>query len=255
MISDELRKSTVVEFAKTDKRLDGRGLKDYRTITIERNVIGTAEGSARVKIGDTTVLAGVKIDPIEPYEDRPNEGTLAVDAEFLALAHETFEPGQPGEDAIELARIVDRGIRSAEAIDVKSLFIEAGKAWGVYVDLYVLDNDGNLIDAAALAAVNALQGMKVPKLVDGNAVRVKPTPMNLKTIPTYCTYVKVGDKILSDPTYTEEAAADARITFSVGDNMLYAIQKSGSGAFTKAEILGMFDQSLTIRKQLLTYIK
>ena len=254
MISDELRKGAVVEFAKDNKRLDGRGLNDYRKITVEKNVIGTAEGSARVKIGDTQVLVGVKIDPVEPYEDRHNEGTLTVDAEFLALAHETFEPGRPSEDSIELARIVDRGIRSSEAIDLKALFVEEGKAWGVSVDVYVLDHDGNMIDAAALAAVTALQGMKLPKLVDGKVVRENAKPLLLKEVPTYCTYVKVNDKILLDPTYTEEVAADTRITMSVGDGMLFAIQKSGSGAFTRAEVMDMLEKTFETRKTLLTYI-
>jgi len=254
MISDELRKGAVQEFARNGKRLDGRGMNDYRKIVVEKNVVGTAEGSVRVRIGDSQVLAGVKIDPVVPFKDRPKDGALTVDAEFLALAHETFEPGQPGENAIELARIVDRGIRSSEAIDLKSLFIEEGKVWGVFIDLYMLDHDGNLIDTSALAAVTALQNTKIPTLEGETVNRAKTTKLNLRETPTYCTYIKVGDKIMVDPTYTEEAAADARITMSVGDDMLYAIQKAGSGAFTKAEIMELLDRSFSNRKQLLSYI-
>lgn len=257
MISDEIKAGSVLELIKEDKRIDGRGLDEYRKISLVKNVVGTAEGSARVKIGKSEVLAGVKIDPIKPYADRPKEGTLVVDAEFLAMAHETFEPGQPSEDAIELMRIVDRGIRSAEAIDVKSLFIEEEKAWGIYVDLYVLNHDGNLRDVSGLAAVSALTKMYLPQYKGaGEEVgRERKETMSLTVQPTYCTFAKIGGKILVDPTYVEELAADAVLTLSVGDDVLYATEKSGVGAFTKAEIMDMFDRSVKHRKTLISHLE
>ena len=48
---------------------------------------------------------------VQPYRDRPNEGTLAIYTEFSPMADPSFEAGRPGESAIELGRVVDRGLR------------------------------------------------------------------------------------------------------------------------------------------------
>src|SRR3990172_11012866 len=120
-------------------------------------MIEKANGSAQVYLGKTKVLAGVKIQPGQPFEDTPDEGILTVNAEFVPLASPSFEAGPPDENSIELARVVDRGIRESKAIDLKKLCIDPGKkVFMIFVDVYVLDHDGNLIDAAAMAALGAL---------------------------------------------------------------------------------------------------
>ncbi|MCW3976698.1 MAG: RNA-binding protein, partial [Candidatus Bathyarchaeota archaeon] len=125
------------------KRLDERGLMDYREAQVETGVVEKAEGSARVRLGKTEVLVGIKIGIGEPFSDVPNQGVLTVNAELVPLASPTFEPGPPGEDAIELARVVDRGIRESKAIDLENLCIEPGKkVFIVFIDLYVLNYDG-----------------------------------------------------------------------------------------------------------------
>ena len=111
----ELR-SHIISLLEANTRLDGRKLTEYRKpITVEYGVVKTAEGSARVKIGETDVMVGVKLEVGEPYPDTPNEGTIIVGAELLALSNPEFEPGPPGIQAIELARVVDRGIRESIA--------------------------------------------------------------------------------------------------------------------------------------------
>ena len=120
-------------------RLDERGLLDTREIKIEQGVIEKAEGSARVFLGKTQVLVGVKVETGEPFPDTPNDGVMTVNAELVPLAHPSFEPGPPDENSIELARVVDRGIRESHAIDTEKLCIEAGKkVFVVFVDVYVL---------------------------------------------------------------------------------------------------------------------
>ena len=126
----------------SNKRLDGRGLTDYRPIQIETGIIEKAEGSARVRLGKTEVMVGIKIDIGEPYSDRPNEGVLTTSAEFVPLASPEFEAGPPGEDSVELARVVDRGIRESKAIDLEKLCVIPGKkVFIVFIDIYVLNHD------------------------------------------------------------------------------------------------------------------
>ena len=114
----------LLELAKKGLRIDKRKPDHYREIFIEKNPIEKPEGSARVKIGKTDVMVGVKMDVGEPFPDKLDEGILITGAEFSQLASSTFEGGPPREDSIELARVVHRGIRESGAIDTKKLCIK-----------------------------------------------------------------------------------------------------------------------------------
>ncbi|HQT45040.1 MAG TPA: RNA-binding protein, partial [Candidatus Micrarchaeota archaeon] len=119
-ILNELKRDTIMRMLAEGKRADGRKLDEFRTVRIQKNVLPNAEGSALCQIGKTQVIAGLKFDVATPYADRPDEGVFSTGAELVPLGSHMFEPGPPNEDAIELARVVDRGIRSSETIDLKS---------------------------------------------------------------------------------------------------------------------------------------
>src|SRR4030043_735123 len=203
-----VRKNQIGQLLDAGKRLDARGLGDYREIKVEQGIIERAEGSARVLLGKTEILVGVKIETGEPFPDTPNEGVQTVNAELVPLASADFEPGPPDENSIELARIVDRGIRESKAIDTAKLVIEAGKkVFVVFIDVYVLNHDGNLIDASALAAVAALLNTKMPNYeIKAGEVKIKTgyTPLPLKSHPITVTLGKIGDKLIVDPWLEEE---------------------------------------------------
>lgn len=257
MIIDEVKKDTVKMLIKQGKRMDGRGLDDYRTITVEKDVISSAEGSARVKIGNSQVLAGVKVTLAMPFKDKKDEGTLTTSADLLPLASPTFETGPPRIEAIELARIVDRGIRSSEAIDMKSLYIDEEHVWGIYIDIYALDHDGNLIDAAGLAAAAALHNLNLPKYEDEAVLRGPEhySKLKLRDTPTFCSYSKIGNSILADATFMEELSSDARLTVSNNADTVFAFQKNGSGSFSRQEIMDMVDKSFGKWHELKKYIE
>src|SRR3989338_1647608 len=92
-------------------RYDGRKLDEFRKINVGRSVIKSAEGSARVEFGDTQIIAGVKMGVEKPYPDTPQNGNLMVNVELLPLSNPDYEAGPPSEEAVEIARIIDRGIR------------------------------------------------------------------------------------------------------------------------------------------------
>src|SRR3972149_3478914 len=85
----------IKQFLQEGKRFDGRNPEEFRKISIETGVSNKAEGSARVKIGNTEVIAGVKLDVTEPYPDSADKGNLIVGAELLPLSSERFEDGPP----------------------------------------------------------------------------------------------------------------------------------------------------------------
>jgi exosome complex component RRP42 len=241
-IITRVKQKQITEMIEKEKRMDGRDLTDYREMKIEQGIIERAEGSARVLLGKTEVVVGVKIEMGEPFPDTPNEGVLTVNAELTPIASPAFEAGPPDEDSIELARIVDRGIRESKAINTEKLVIEPGKkVFVVFVDLYVLNHDGNLIDAAALAAVSALLNAKMANYeVKEGEVKIKPgyekLPINKR--PITVTVAKIGNKLLVDPLLEEEQVMDARISMAIDDDgHICAIQKGGSGYFEPSQVL------------------
>ncbi|UCC59073.1 MAG: exosome complex protein Rrp42 [Candidatus Bathyarchaeum sp.] len=237
-----IKKKRITELLSNGKRLDGREPTEYRKIQLESGVIERAEGSARVRLGKTEVMVGVKIGTGAPFADVPNKGVLTVNAELVPLASPDFEPGPPGENAVELARVVDRGIRESKAIDLEKLCVEPGKnVFIVFIDVYILNHDGNLIDASALAALAALLNTKMFKytIEDGEIVK-KPgyTPLPVINYPISVTFAKIGDKLVMDTGLDEEQVMDARLTMALNkDGNICAIQKGGgSGYFTQEEI-------------------
>ena len=242
-ITPQIKREYIEKLAKDGKRADGRKFNEFRNIEIETGLISKAEGSARVKIGNTQVIAGIKMDIGEPYPDSPDSGVMTTAAELIPLASPDFEAGPPREDAIELARVVDRGIRESELIEVDKLCIEPGeKVWLVFIDIHIIDFDGNLFDAASLASLAALMTTNVPaerhELGDNY-------PLPLKEPPISCTSVKFNEVIVMDPSLDEEEIAEARLTVATDQNGdIRAMQKGLNGSFTKDEIKKVIKASL-----------
>lgn len=237
-----VKQKRIAQLVSLGKRLDERELTEYREIQVETGVIEKAEGSARVHLGKTEVLVGIKIEIGEPFSDVPNKGVLTVNAELVPLASPTFEPGPPGENAVELARVVDRGIRESKAIDLEKLCIEPGKkVFIVFVDVYVLNYDGNLIDASALAALAALLNTKMFNYeVKEGEVKIKPgyKPLPIRNHPVAVTFAKINDKLVVDPWLEEEQVMEARLTMTFEkDEKICALQKGGTGYFTIEQVL------------------
>jgi len=231
----EVRKGYLETLIAKGKRADGRGFEDIRGIELKADIINVAEGSAQVKLGNTTVLVGIKMELGTPYPDCPDKGTITTGSELLPMASPGFDAGAPSPVSIELARVVDRGIRESECIDLKGLCVEAGKkVWTVYIDIHVLDFDGNLIDAAGLAAIAALRNTTVRASKAGLG---EDFQLPVKGIPVPVTFVKVGGSLLVDPNLDEERVAEARLTVTTDDDgAIRAMQKGLPGSFTREEV-------------------
>jgi exosome complex component RRP42 len=161
-----------------------------------------------------------------------------VNAELRPIASPTFELGPPDENSIELSRVVDRGIRESETIDLDKLGITPGEeVWMVYIDLHALDYDGNLIDAASLAAVAALWNVKKPH-VEGWTLDEFPVAKK----PVAVTVAKIDGKLMVDPSLDEQNVMDARLTITtIEDDSICAMQKGGIGYLTVEEIKAAYE--------------
>ncbi len=254
VIISRLKADTLSSLAKKGVRADGRGLEEFRELKIATEYLPKAEGSALVKLGDTQVLVGVKLELGSPYPDAPDEGVLVVSAEFVPTASPAFEPGPPDENAIELARVIDRVLRECSVIDTSKLVVVPGrKVWVVWIDIYVLDHGGNLVDASSIATLAALLTARVPKhtLTEDELIHVdrstssEPLPIVRRALTV--SVGKLGDSLVIDPTLEEEGVITSKLIVGVSDDgMIAGLQKSGNGYLTLQEIENAV--SLALRK-------
>jgi exosome complex component RRP42 len=252
-------KTHMNDFFKKNIRFDGRKFDEYRQITVETNVSKSAEGSARVKIGETDVMIGVKFELGKPYPDSPDEGTIMVGAELLPMSNPDFEPGPPSIQAVELARVVDRGIRESKVIDFKKLCVKEGEhVWVVLVDIMTINVDGNLFDAAALGSIIALKQARFPKIendtVNYKELTKEKLPLSTKN-PVSVTVCKIGNTYIVDPTAEEEKAVEARLTVATtNEGKICAMQKGSIEPLTLDDIDNMIAIAVKKCDELRTYI-
>jgi exosome complex component RRP42 len=235
-LSEILAANNVLKLIKDGKRIDGRGLLDYRDIKIETGVVKKAFGSAKVQLGDTIVVVGIFFELGTPFSDTPDKGILLTEGEVLPTASFGAEAGPPGEDEIEISRVVDRSIRESEMIDLSKLVIRPGETvLKLFIDFNIFNDDGNIIDAAVLGTVSALLtgSMPDPSYIAEHLDEVQPhylkplpqIPIPVNDIPIANTVALIGDKFIVDPNSAEELVANARICIThTADNKICSIQ-------------------------------
>lgn len=260
-VLDQLKRNKISELLSQGKRIDGRSFDEMRQLRIETGVIPKANGSARVHLGGSDVICGVKIQPDRPFPDVGDKGIFICTAELLPFSHPTVETGPPGEAVIELARVVDRGIRESKMIDLSQLVIEKDKSVvGVFADNTVLDYDGNLFDACSYATTAAILSTKCPKweirddapaLVDG-----EESPLPFTTVPVSVTMVRIGEHIIVDPSEEEWDCMDARITITTdSDGHICALQKGGKDGFMVEELIKCGEIAVRVGAQIRDSLK
>jgi len=205
-------------------RPDGRPLGKARGTSITPGVVTTADSSALVKLGHTTALAGVKLEVFIPTDAAPDQGRLVVAVEAPPLCHPDVRPGAPPELALLATEHVTQCLAAAGAVDLGDLCIEPRRAaWVAYLDIYLLDADGGTQDAALLAAVAALRGLRLPAVqVDatGNVVRDEGGAgggrgLAVRDVPVSVTCGVFRGRVLVDLSAEEEEVAEAAATCCV----------------------------------------
>lgn len=248
-----LERKHIVELLNRGQRRDERGFTDLRDVKIVPNVIKKAEGSAMVNLGGTIVVAGVKAQLGAPFPDTPNDGVLIVNLEMSPIASPVFESGPPSSIAIEISRVVDRGIRESKVVTMKDprMCVQPGKnVWLLFVDIYLINDNGNLIDASSLAAMAALLATKLPTVTinpESEEVEVNKevtTSLPFHGVVASMTFAKIDKYIISDPILIEDGSKEARFTVSIkSDGMICSMQKGEAGVFSKDEIFSMLDEA------------
>ncbi|UCD01323.1 MAG: exosome complex protein Rrp42 [Promethearchaeota archaeon] len=255
-IISKIEKDYIISNLRKEERIDNRGLWEYREFRIKSDIISSAEGSADVSLGDTRIITGLKYEVGEPFPDLPNEGVCTVMAELLPIASPLFERGPPDEQSIELARVVDRGIRHADCVQTKKLCIKENEAvYILFVDMYVINYDGNLIDAGGVSALTTLISAHIPEGIMGDnglewTGKYLTGEIIVNELPLVLTYGKIDDIIFLDPSLPEELVCDGKISISATEDKITSIQKSGAATFSIDEIKMLGNKTLEIGSKL-----
>ena len=136
-------------------RADGRGPNDLRPVTFTLGVQKWAEGSCRIKVGDTEVLCAATIaDRVPPH--LRGKGTGWVTAEYSMLPRATAErtdresvKGRIGGRTHEIQRLIGRSLRGV--VDLARLGERT-----ITVDCDVLQADGGTRTASITGGYVAL---------------------------------------------------------------------------------------------------
>ncbi|KAF8065512.1 EXOSC8 [Scenedesmus sp. PABB004] len=232
-------------FIKDGIRPDGRGLSVARPVTVGLGAVSSADGSAIVKVGATTVLAGVRLEVMLPRTDAPGAGQLVVGVDMTALSSPDWRPGkQPGLVAAVQQRLADVLLGCGVLRPAALCIAEGQAAWVVYLDLYVLNAAGSLLDACLLAAVAALRDTRLPAVHvtdEGNVERdaaspgarggprARGAPLPLRGAPLCLSCgVYKGGQLVADPDHEEEALMVASISVVLdGDAALLGVYSVG----------------------------
>ena len=180
-----------------------------------------------------------------------------TNCELVPMADPSFESGPPSPESIELARVVDRGIRESEMVNLKELCIEEGKhVWMLFIDIHVIANCGNLFDCASLAANAALKTCKKKKatIVDDEVVYVEDETLDvpLNHNVALSTFVKIGDKMILDPSLEEESVLSARLSIGITEEgSICSMQKGGEESISKEDLFFAVNTALNKNKEIL----
>ncbi|CAA2983291.1 exosome complex component RRP43 [Olea europaea subsp. europaea] len=229
-------------------RPDGRPLGRARDTTIALGAVASANGSALAKIGCTTMLAAVKLEVMTPKLESPDEGCIAIDFHMPPICSPLVRPGRPAEAAPVITKQLTDIILSSGMIDLKELSLVSGKAaWLAYLDIYCLDADGSLFDAALLSAVAAFSHLQIPVVSlndNGRIVLIseensgamwEKEPVNkekrklkLDTLPFSLTCALHKNYILADPSAEEESIMETYLTVVLDSSLqLVSLNKPG----------------------------
>ncbi|ONK58767.1 uncharacterized protein A4U43_C09F16440 [Asparagus officinalis] len=204
-------------------------------------------GPPSSKVGDTTMLAAIKLEVMTPGAESPDQGSLGIEFHMPPICSPLVRPGRPAEVAPVISKQISDVVMSSGVIDLKELSLINGKAaWMAYLDIYCLNADGSLFDAALLSAIAAFSNLQIPLVSvneDGRVIAVsgklqeesklelvnkEKRKLSLRSTPFSLTCMLHKNYIFADPTAEEESIMDTVVTVVIDSlGRLVSVYKAG----------------------------
>ncbi|KAK3444095.1 hypothetical protein EUGRSUZ_A00069 [Eucalyptus grandis] len=229
--------------------------KKTRDTIVSLGAVASSDGSL------LTMLAAIKIEVMTPVYS-PGEGSIAVEFHMPPICspvgrwrkdHSLFQCDLHFMEmsALHSFNLVADTLRvhleGSGMIDLKELFLIKGEAaWMVYLDIYSLDADGALFDAALLSAVAAFSHVRIPGVslndegrmvmvseeLEGEKLDKEPVDKErrkllLKSIPFSLICILHKNHILADPTFEESILETFMTVVLNSSGQLVSLYKPG----------------------------
>ncbi|KAJ1691256.1 hypothetical protein LUZ63_015411 [Rhynchospora breviuscula] len=253
-------------------RADGRTRNQFRPISVETGVIPQANGSARVRLGATEVIASIKAELGKPSVLHPDKGKVSIFVDCSPTAAPIYE-GKGGEElSMELSVSLERCLLGGKsgagaAIDLSSLVLVEGKVcWDLYIDALVVSSDGNLLDSLAAAIKAALSNTGLPKVnvVLGASPEEQPEvdvsdeeflQFDTSAVPVIVTLTKVGKHYIVDATSEEESQMSSAVSVSVNRNgQICGLTKRGGAGLDPSVIHDMVSVAKYVSQEFISVL-
>ncbi|KAH3839628.1 exosome complex component RRP43-like isoform X2 [Dreissena polymorpha] len=250
------------KFIQNDVRPDERSLEEFRPTVLNIGCIGTAEGSALVKLGTTSVICGVKAEIAAPKTESPKKGYIVPNVELGPMCCSTFRPGPPGDQAQYLSVFTNQVIQHSKCLDLEELCILPGKyVWTLYCDMVCLNYDGNVGDACVLALLTALQNTYLPTVTwneDSECLETSDSTkirLNVHSQPVSSTFSIFDNHILLvDPTKEEEDLSTGQLTVVTADEAICLVKKPGGSPLNDRQLAECINRAFSRSKEVVRLI-
>ncbi|CAG9532923.1 unnamed protein product [Cercopithifilaria johnstoni] len=222
----EAEKVFIIHGAQEGLRADGRSPFDYRPVIVQTGVLATTNGSSRVRIGSTDLLIGVKAELINVENLALYRNRLNFFVDCSANATPLFA-GRGGEEfADELSAALDAAYNNNYVLpDLKKLILSPMHAWKLFVDIVLLQCDGNVIDAAGLGVKAALKDTEICQVIVRPADEGKYTidlpddntiwKLDISRVPLFVSVNRLGSAKIVDNSLAEEACTRTSVWIAV----------------------------------------
>uniref|UniRef100_A0A7S3CYE7 Ribosomal RNA-processing protein 43 n=1 Tax=Palpitomonas bilix TaxID=652834 RepID=A0A7S3CYE7_9EUKA len=282
------------QFYTNSRRPDGRELTACRNLSVSFDNISHAFGSCMVRMGETSAVAGisgtvevrkeqVEEDSIIPRmqteesaakrrkteEEKETEPVIDVVVEYTSLCSPDVVVGKNNQSSQEQTIILKSLIEGGHFVDLSGLKVKGevkrdGRRFGVWklkLDVYPLNDAGNVTDAVLMAAIGAIKSAKLPAFTIDKENKVvydesKTTCIDVLSLPTPLTVGRFEKYYVPDCNKEEEGQLSSTTTVVMGDKQLILkLHRQGGDQVTLAEMKKMVAMSALRRDAILAAFK
>lgn len=239
-------------------RADGRKFDQFREMLATSNAIPTAHGSSLIKLGKTSVIAGITVEPIDKdcLNDMQISSLLDVQVKirpYATYTNKRFEGRtQETRENVQLSMHLKQALLETPIFTDKNFCLagEEAKSIQYIFEILITDFDGNSFDACVLAAMIALKKFKAPfPLASGVNFSLPLMPLS----SSFCFFLHDNKVItVADPSLDEQTLAGGILTILVEPKMekLLLVHKQGGISIDPATLICLTKVAVNRAKEL-----
>lgn len=244
-------------------------------MTLSTGGTTSAYGSSFVKLGNTTILCGIRGEVgLVPAEADPTNASdrrhVVVNFDMPPLCSPHIRAGRTPEKAQiigqKLNDLCEKLLRPANLYSTSDTVHSGGSrvAWYLYADLYCFDHDGNLLDCAVLALIAALKSTLLPSIsitpageaVISSEISARTISLQLNHMPSSTTFGMFEGHVIADPNLEEEGIVEGTVSITYDENgILCSLEKPGGTFLTDEQLRECMKMARTRALQISSYIE